>query len=343
MERKNKKAMVQEGASGNDSGIAAGGESGRQKSALKNSKSGIMGVLFRIGVKLNKFKFFSILFAWIKRLAQDRVNLVSAQLAYFLVLSFFPFTIFLLSVLSYSRFGQADILFQHLTLLPSASADFLQNIIMDIVNSKSTALLSSSFVLTLWSSSTGMKNLLNSMTKTFNKGEDRRPIWWSRLVALAATVLLVALITLMLVSQVFSGLIYSYLSDYFSWGDLAETIWNYMLILVPLIVLSLGLAMLYRYGPYFPKDKRLKFSKAWVGGVVASVSWILFSYLFSIYVTNFSNYAVVYGSLGAIIVLLLWLYFSAFCIMAGSVFASVLQDRSQGEQSVTISAGLEDP
>lgn len=329
MEDKYKEKMPEEGGAGDEEMLDAGGDCSKEISARNNVESGVKGALTRIRVRLSNYKFFSVLFAWIKRLGQDRVNLVSAQLAYFLILSFFPFTIFLLSIFSYSRFGQEEVLSQQMALLPPASADLLQPIIMSIVRNRSAALLSSSLLLTLWSSSTGMNNLLSSMTRTFNQGEDIRPVWRSRLAALAATVLVVVLIALMLVSQVFGGVIYSYLEDYFSWGNFAAMLWNYTLTLIPLVILSLGLALLYRYGPYFPKGKRLGFGKAWLSGILASISWILFSYLFSIYVTNFANYAVVYGSLGGIIMLLLWLYFSAFCIMAGSVFASVLQERGQ--------------
>ncbi len=329
--KKSRDILQEENTSGLDDSVSAVSEGNEEILPEEISGPEDHGILSRAVSKLENYRFFSFLIAWIKRLGQDSVNLVSAQLAYYLILSFFPFTIFLLSIFSYSRFGQEEILSQQLALLPPAAADIIQPIIMDIIGGRSATLLSSSLILTLWSSSTGMNNLLNSMTKTFHKGENERPFWRSRLVALAATVLVVVLIALMLVSQVFGGVIYSYLSDYFSWGDLAKTIWDYTLTLIPLVILSLGLAFLYRYGPYFPKGKRPGFGKAWVSGIVASVSWILISYLFSMYVTNFANYANVYGSLGGIIMLILWLYFSAFCIMAGSVFASVLQNRGHND------------
>ncbi len=285
--------------------------------------------LSKLAARLQKISFFSFLFAWIKRLGQDKVNLVSAQLAYYLILAFFPFTIFLLSIFSYSRFGHEEILAQQLALLPEAAADLLKPIMMDIVNKRSTALLSTSLFLALWSSSTGMHNLLTAMCRTFSGGERKRGFIRARLMAIAATILIIVLLALLLISQVFGDIIYNYLRQYLAWGNLAKSIWNYALTLFPLLVLSLGLALLYRYGPHFPAGSRLPFKKAWISAIVASISWILISYGFGIYVSNFANYSNVYGSLGGIIILILWLYFSAFTIMAGSVLASVWQDRSR--------------
>jgi membrane protein len=284
---------------------------------------------------LNKLKFLqrfgpiSFLVEWIRRMSENRVSLVGAQLAYYLMLSFFPFTIFLLSIFSYSRFGSEEILANQLALLPEASSNFLTPILLNIVRTRSTALLSTSLFLALWSSSTGIKNLINEMSRIFNQGQNKRPFWRTRLVAAAATVLIVVLMILILASQVFGNVIYNYLSRYFSWSEISHSIWDALVTYIPLVILSLGLAMLYRYGPYFEPGCRLSFRKAWVSGGVAAVSWVLISYLFRIYVNNFANYANVYGSLVGIILLLFWLYLSAVVIMAGSVFASVWQERSR--------------
>ncbi len=278
---------------------------------------------------LQRFGPISFLVEWIKCLSEHRVSLVGAQLAYYLMLSFFPFTIFLLSIFSYSRFGSEEILANQLALLPEASSNFLKPILLNIVRVRSTALLSTSLFLALWSSSTGIKNLLNEMSRIFNQGQNKRPFWRTRLAAVAATVLIAVLMILILASQVFGNVIYNYLSRYFAWNEISSTIWDTLVTYIPLVILSLGLAMLYRYGPYFEPGCRLSFGKAWISGAVAAVSWVLISYLFRIYVNNFANYANVYGSLVGIVLLLLWLYFSAVVIMAGSVFASVWQERSR--------------
>lgn len=261
--------------------------------------------------------FMSYVRDLLKRCKEDNISATGAQLAYYLVLAFFPFLIFLLTLVPYTPLADQDVLGGLMGYLPESAADLVTPVINDVINSRSGVLLSSALVLTLWSASSGMSNLLSAMDLAFDV-DNKRNFLLKRVISLLFTLLLVLIIIISLTSQVFGEFIVSALANTGLPSDWVITSWNILRGLIPLVVMILGFSLLYRYGPGFPKQEMITFKESLLGGLIAALGWTAISYGFSFYVSNFANYANTYGSIGGLIILLVWLYLSSLVIMLGA-------------------------
>lgn len=278
-----------------------------------------------------------------ERFKADRVPQVGAQLAYYLLLSLFPLIIFVLSVLSFTPLAQTDSLTRLLSAMPKETADLIQPILIDIVNSRSGSILGFSLLASLWSGSNGISNLIGAMDTAYDI-ENVRKKWLRRIIAVLYTIILVAVIVVALGIQVFGNqLLGTLISSYPSLVFL-ESVWQLVQWVLPLIIIILTLAALYKWGPGFPQNLFITFPEALLGAVVAGVLWSLASFGFGFYVNNFSNYSSTYGSLGGVIILMLWLYLSSLIIMVGAeVTATYISRYKGGLKRQVIETILENP
>lgn len=267
--------------------------------------------------RFHKPKLWAYIRDFLKRCKDDNVSATGAQLAYYLILSFFPFIIFFLSLMPFTPLGNQDVLANLLGFLPDSAADLVEPIINDILSNRSGTLLSTALVLSLWSASSGMNNLLKAMDLAFDVKNERAFII-KRVISLFFTLLLVLIIIVSLAGQVFGDVIVDALANTVLPADFVRIGWDILRSILPLFILTLGFALLYRFGPGFPREDMLGFREALLGGVIAAVGWTVISFGFSFYVSNFANYANTYGSIGGLIILLVWLYLSSLVIMLGA-------------------------
>lgn len=267
--------------------------------------------------RFKKPKLWSYIRDFLRRCKEDNVSATGAQLAYYLVLAFFPFLIFLLTLMPLTPLADQDILASLLQVMPESAADIVGPVVEDVLNNRSGTLLSTALILTLWSASSGMNNLLSAMDIAFDV-DNKRNFIVKRLISLLFTLVLVLMIFITLASQVFGEVIVSYLSSTALSSGVVEGTWSLVRNLIPFVVMVLGFSLLYRYGPGFPKEEILSFKEALIGGVVAAAGWTLISQGFAFYVSNFANYSNTYGSIGGLIILLIWLYISSLVIMLGA-------------------------
>ncbi len=255
-----------------------------------------------------------------RRIQEDNVAEVGAQLAYYLIMSFFPFILFLLNLLTFTSLGQQQVVNQLLSILPREARTLIEPVILDLVQNRSGALLSISLLFALWSGSSGMVNLIRAMESAFDIDNRRRPLL-KQMLSLLYTLVLALIIILALGVQVFgNALVASIFGP--NPGPFVSMVNTVTQIAFPVVVMTLGFALIYRFGPGFPEKQAIYFSEALLGGAVASIGWTLSSKLFSVYVDNFGNYSKTYGSLGGIIILLFWLFISSLIIMLGAEVVS---------------------
>lgn len=273
--------------------------------------------------RLSNHKAFTFLFELIRRIQDDRVPQVGAMLAYHLFMSIFPFLIFFLNVLSYTPLLQTDVIADMMEFLPQDAATILQPILTDLVQSRSGALLSISLILALWSGSNALNQIILTMNGAFDVSESRSFIK-RRALSILYTILLTLMLIITLLGPVFGDAILAGLFSIIGPQAWIESIWGWVKALIPLLALIIGFALLYRFGPAFPKQSRVKFTDALVGAAAAAAGWLIASFGFSFYVNNFSNYANTYGSLAGIIILLIWLYLSSVIILIGAEIAATM-------------------
>lgn len=146
--------------------------------------------------------------------------------------------------------------------------------------------------------------------------EESRPYIKLKALSIAFTMGLFVILIAAFTVLVFGEVILNAVFDYYTWTGLV--IWKTLKLLIPLIFIVLSITLLYKYSPSIKDGVNITFSESIPGALFASVLWIFLSVGFSFYVNNFGNYSKTYGSLGGVIIFLIWLYMSSIVIVLGA-------------------------
>ncbi|SDC89603.1 membrane protein [Paenibacillus sp. UNCCL117] len=260
------------------------------------------------------------------RFQDDDLPALSAQLTYYLILSFFPFLIFAGAVLSFTDFSTSDAIAKLAVLLPDMSNQTIAGVLSEIEGTRSGSLLSFGLIATLWSASNGVNAVIKGINKAYDE-EENRPFWLIRLLSILATVGLAVAIVLSFVLLVFGKTIAEWIFRTVHIEVVFSPLWAVLQYAIPIVVLWTLFVLVYAYLP----NLRLKFKGVIPGAIFATIGWIVVSILFSFYVNQFDSYTKTYGSLGGIIVLLVWLYLSSMIILLGGEINATLHFFKTGQ------------
>lgn len=249
------------------------------------------------------------------RYEDDGVSEIGAQLTYYLILSVFPFLIFFLSILKFTPLVDAGVLERLLAVLPGDTQKILYDIISEIMRKGNFALLSFGAIGALWSSSNGIMSIIKSVNRAFDL-EESRPFWKLRGLSIIFTISLYIVLIIAFSILIFGEVFFNLIFISYTWPS--YIIWKILKIIIPLLFMGLMLSFLYKFSPSIKEGIEVKFSETIPGSVFASIGIILFSSIFSFYVNNFGNYSKSYGSIGGLIVLLIWLYSISIVIVLGA-------------------------
>lgn len=276
-------------------------------------------------------KFFrkAVMFIYIliKKMDDDELIALSAQLSYSFVLAFFPFFIFLMTVIGFLRLDSQQVLIFLETLLPNEVYFLIQNIVKFVIDSREGSLLSLSLFLSIWSSSAGFRGVMRGLNKAYNVVDTRNYII-KIILSIVYTIGLVLLIILMLILVVFGGVIgdlfVKFFVDYVDVNIVLNS-WYVIRYSFVIILMVVVFAIIYYYVPVV-KNKSL--FKVIPGAVFTTFSWIGISIGFTFYVNNLSNYSALYGSIGAVIVLMIWLFLTSMIILLGGEINAIISSKS---------------
>ena len=274
--------------------------------------------------KLIKFKPIIFLDQLIFRIQNDAVLASGTQLAYFLILSTFPFIIVFLNILSYTPLVREDVLDGLIVYLPIETQKLMQGFVAEISISSSQGLLSIAALLGIWTASSGLSAIIKAINRAYDYKETRSFIRL-KLLSLFFTIALLILLTLVFLTLVFGEVLGNKLFSIFGRADIFINLWAYLRIIIPLVYMVLIFALLYKFSPCTSKINDIPLSTTFPGAVFASLGWMLISIFFSYYVNNFGRYAVTYGSLVGIILLLIWLYISSVIIILGGEINATIE------------------
>ncbi|NLY66244.1 MAG: YihY/virulence factor BrkB family protein [Tissierellia bacterium] len=267
-------------------------------------------------LKYSNSKWFIFLDNLIYNIRNDEVTAIGAQLTYYLILSIFPFLIFFLNVLGHTSLAVESLLENWIIALPTQTQTLLYKVIDEISLASSDTLLSLSIVLALWSASLGISAIIRAINKAYNIKRKRNYIRL-KLLSLLFTLALVILLMIVLVTLVFGELIGNTIFTYIGAVNVFYRIWDRSRKMIALLSMIIIFALLYKYS-IEPKERRhIRLVHTLPGAIFATIGWILASGAFSYYVNNFANYSKTYGSLGAVIILLVWLYITSIMIVLG--------------------------
>lgn len=311
----------------------------RLSKSSKNAKSSSNG---KSNEMLNKMKLMQIekkeklddeydvtsikgfILAFVKRLKDADISGFGAQLAYFFLLSLFPLLIFILTLLPYLNFPPKAVYMFLADLMPEQVYKMIKGTIIGVLENRNGGLLSIGIIGTIWSASNGVDALIKSLNRSYDKDETR-PFLISRFVSVIFTLLLVLLIVVALVLPVFGKQIGLFLFSTFGLEADFLIVWNKFRTLLPPILIFFVLTLMYWILP----NIKLYLRSVIIGSLFATISWLIASYGFSYYITNFVNYSATYGSIGGIIILMLWLYLTGMLLIVGGQLNAIMQQRRE--------------
>ncbi|MFY0760594.1 YihY/virulence factor BrkB family protein [Metabacillus dongyingensis] len=273
-------------------------------------------------VKQHQHTQKSILRDLFERFSKDEIIGLSAELAYFFLLSLFPFLIFLITLIAFLPLSQEDILNFLAQYAPGESVAIIEETLAEIVSNSNGGLLSFGILATLWSASNGINAIVRAFNRAYDVSESRSFIA-ARGMAVLLTIAMVFVILVALLLPVFGKEIGMFLFSVFGLSEEFLTVWNMGRWIVSAIILFIVFTALYFFAP----NKHLHLKDATPGAVFATIGWAFVSFAFSYYVGSYGHYSAAYGSLGGIIVLMIWFYLSGMIIMIGGELNAILYKR----------------
>lgn len=268
------------------------------------------------------FRFFrylnwSTLQKTFTRAMQRRLMGLSAEMAYNAILALFPAILAVLTAIGLFEESLQSTIRMWATQLsevaPDQAVQLMRDFVREISRTKSTSLFSLSFIVAIWASSGALSAAMNALDQIHRiPPNEIRPFWKAKLISLGLTI--GSIFFLVLASFVV------FISDWLvqmvvaqSGASLLLTVWRLLSWPIALGIIATDCAFIYRYGP----SRWTRGTPIMPGAILAAISWATVSGMFRLYVANFGNYNKVYGAVGAVIVLLLWLYMTSLVLLLG--------------------------
>lgn len=263
----------------------------------------------------------SFLVNLVKRVHEDDVTGLAAQLAYFFLLSLFPLLLFIVSLLPYLPLSEQDILNVVRSYAPPESMQLIEENIEEVMK-RNGKLLSFAVIATIWPASNGLNAIMRAFNRAYNVKENRHFIV-ARGMSIILTLAMIFVFIVALLLPVFGKQIGLFLTANFGFSDEFVQMWNTFRWVISSLVVFFVLTMLYWLSP----NKKMSCLSVLPGSITATIGWSLVSLGFSYYVAKFGNYSTTYGSLGGIIVLMIWFYLSGYIILIGGEINAVQSER----------------
>ena len=258
----------------------------------------------------------------IYRIGKDDASGLAAQMTYHFVLALFPMLIFLLTLLPLFQIDPQQVKDMVSQNAPAETASVVSKIFNDITKNASGSILSVGLILTIWSASNGMTAIMNSFNVAYDVEDGRNPIVL-KLLSVVFTVVMGLVLAVALTLPTFGTFIKDHLFGAIGLDKQVAWIFDLIRVILPFIIILLLFITLYSVAP----NVKTKIKSVFPGALFTSIIWLLGSFGFGWYLSNFGNYSKTYGSLAGIIILLLWLYITCFVIIIGAEINAIIHQR----------------
>lgn len=260
-----------------------------------------------------------------KKLKKDAVSAYSANAAFFIIVSIFPFSILLFKLIDITSSETHSVILSLIENFPQQIYDFLYNTLEDIQTATSSVtVISIAIVGTVLSASKGIFALIYGLNRIANADETRSYVA-SKVIAVIYTVALIVTLWITLILLIFGNFIFSHISSKFPILNDFSSFFLALRYLLGASLLTFFFLILYTFGPN--RNSKMKYSIP--GAVCCTVGWIGFSTIYSYYIDNIADFSI-YGSLSSIVLLMLWLYFCMYILLIGAeinvIFEPLLKD-----------------
>jgi membrane protein len=246
----------------------------------------------------------------------------AAALSYYFIFSLFPAFLFMVALLGLLPIPHVMGRLMHYMheVLPPDAASVVSKTVLEVVRGSNHGLVSIGAVLALWSASSAMMSMMSALNVAYEV-EDSRPWWRRRLTAVVLTIAFSVFLILSLVLMMFGPTIGQFIARPFGLSDFAVTVWNAVSVPIALLLMLTAIALVYFLAP----DVEQRWHWVTPGSVVAVTLWLGMSFALRFYVEHFANYNATYGSIGGIILLLLWLYLTGVVLLLGAEVNSEIE------------------
>ena len=267
--------------------------------------------------------FFKLTF---KEVGEDHVSAFAGNLTYKTLFAIFPFFTFLLSLLGlFNATSLVNDMIDYLSgVMPGSATAFIKDQLLSITKSQAESAFTLgaiiSIALALWGVSGAFRSIMEAMNVMYEVEEDR-PFWkvygLSILMSLAVVILMVSAFGIV----IFGGSIGGGLAEVIGLGSIFQTVWSIVQWPIVACIVLFTFALIYFFAP----AAKQKFTWISPGAGLAFVFWLVFSLLFSFYVGASGSYSATYGSLAGVIILMLFVYYSAFIMLVGAEMNQVIE------------------
>ncbi len=306
----------------------------------KNYEPLMQKICFLLAVVTRFFHFFRYLDGWVfaevmRRAGRHRLLGLSAEIAYNSIFALFPAILAVVSAIGLLDLPESSFqpfIRQLNPVVPDEALVLIRSFLQTLRTSKNQGLFSLSFLASIWVSSNVMGAAMAALDQIHQIPQRRiRPFWKAKLVSISLSfatfwLLVAALVTLVVSDFMVRKVVHRS-------GDFAHALlycWHLLSLPIALAIVALALGFIYRYGVSSCQRR----TPIMPGAFLAALLWAGFSGLFRFYIAEFGNYNQAYGAIGAVIILLLWLYLSAFAMLLGSQLNVVVGEAMRRKQKL---------
>lgn len=267
----------------------------------------------------------------LRNAAEHEVGKSAAALTYYLLFAVFPLLVFISSLLGLLNLNVSSITRTLLPIMPDDVVYLLESYLNHVSDNSSHVLLWFSLVFTVWLPMRAVKGLMDDVRLAYRLEKPARPVRYA-IRQFAFTVIFFVIIIVLFLLATLGRRFVSTVTDWLGIDRILPipsvllNLWQYLRFVLIAVMMFAALGLLYAAA----QDQRQRIKTILPGVAAAMAAWLLVSIGFSIYVENFANYSVIYGTLGAVIVLLLWLYMTSLILILGAEFNAAL-DCVRGE------------
>ena len=255
------------------------------------------------------------------RLMYDEISLLSANLSYYFILSLFPMLIVALALTPYFKIDQQFLLEKIQNFAPGDLGNYLFDMISEVLNNKNNTIITVGIVFTLWSASSGIYGIIIAFNNAFRVRDGR--IWIvTKLISVVITALFLVGMFVVLALVVFGKQLTYLLFHKFNLDEGFYNLWSVLNYSFPILFTFIVFVFLYIMGP----NLKLKAISILPGSIFATVSWTLVSRLFGYYIDHFSSYIKTYGTIGAFMVFIIWLYITGYILIIGAEINAIFHN-----------------
>ena len=255
------------------------------------------------------------------RLMYDEISLLSANLSYYFILSLFPMLIVALALTPYFKIDQQFLLEKIQNFAPGDLGNYLFDMISEVLNNKNNTIITVGIVFTLWSASSGIYGMIIAFNNAFRVRDGR--IWIvTKLTSVVITALFLVGMFVVLALVVFGKQLTYLLFHKFNLDEGFYNLWSVLNYSFPILFTFIVFVFLYIMGP----NLKLKAISILPGSIFATVSWTLISRLFGNYIDHFSSYIKTYGTIGAFMAFIIWLYITGYILIIGAEINAIFHN-----------------